>query len=235
MPQLKINSTNQRWYSLEDLPNEVWKDIKGYEGLYQISDYGRIKSFYRTTTHTRILKERTHRDGYLYVGLYKNGKTTTAKSHRLVALYFIPNPENKPQVNHKDGNKLNNNVENLEWCTAAENARHAVDTGLWVWTEESKRKLKETLLKKGYTLHDNTKKKRTKQTKDQHTRGHGFGYVQVVQKTDEGDIVKIWRSMSDASRELGIPVPHIVRVCKGRRKHTGGYMWEYYNGGDSIG
>ena len=94
--------------------NEVWKDIEGYEGLYQVSDYGRVKRIgYKKE---RILKPGRLKNGYLQVILYKNGKQNHFLVHRLVALTFISNPNNLPEVNHKDEDKTNNKFENLEWC-----------------------------------------------------------------------------------------------------------------------
>lgn len=114
---------------------EIWKDIQGYEGLYQVSNLGRVKSLARLDTRgqrvsEKILKLGKHRAGYFRVNLYKNGKMKQYLVHRLVALAFIPNPENKEQVNHIDGNKQNNVIENLEWCTHSENIQHAYRTGL---------------------------------------------------------------------------------------------------------
>lgn len=102
--------------------NEEWKDIKGYEGLYQVSNFGRVKSF--QTGSDYILNQVKDWDGYMQLQLYKNNKPTTCKIHRLVANAFIPNPENKPQVNHIDEDKTNNMVSNLEWATAKENCNH---------------------------------------------------------------------------------------------------------------
>ena len=101
---------------------ELWKDIDGYEGLYQVSNLGNVKSLnYNRTGKERILKPGNNGLGYLNVLLCKNGKTKTFKIHRLVANAFIPNPYNKPEVNHKDENKTNNCVDNLEWMTSKEN------------------------------------------------------------------------------------------------------------------
>lgn len=112
------------------MDKEIWKDIAGYEGLYQINNYGDVKSLnYGNTKKEKILKPHNN-DGYYDVTLYKHGKHKQYKIHRLVAQNFIPNPKNKPQVNHKDGNKINNNVNNLEWVTNSENIKHAFKTNL---------------------------------------------------------------------------------------------------------
>lgn len=100
---------------------EVWKDIKDYEGLYQISNYGRIRSLNKTKG--RIRKQSIQR-GYYYIWLSKNSKGKMYIVHRLVAQHFIPNPLHLPEVNHKDENKLNNNVDNLEWCDAKYNSNY---------------------------------------------------------------------------------------------------------------
>lgn len=103
------------------MSEEIWKDIEGYEGLYQVSNLGRFKSVFR---YFKILKCTKYKDGYVRVDLYKNGKVKRYLAHRLVAQTFIPNPQNKPQVNHIDENKENNCIENLEWCTRSENMNH---------------------------------------------------------------------------------------------------------------
>ena len=98
--------------------NEIWKDIDGYEGLYKVSNLGRIKSLGNDKNRKeKILKTGKNKFGYLHVILCKEGKVTTFRVQRLVANAFIPNPENKPEVNHIDENKENNCVWNLEWCT----------------------------------------------------------------------------------------------------------------------
>lgn len=102
------------------MTREIWKDIEGYEGLYQVSNLGRVT---RVTTN-RILKSSKHVSGYLMVNLSKNSVTSHQRIHRLVAQAFIPNPENKPDINHVDEDKTNNNVNNLEWSTRKENCNH---------------------------------------------------------------------------------------------------------------
>ena len=114
---------------MELMSLEQWKDIKGYEGLYQVSNYGRVKRKYNNGK-IRILKPISTNNGYLRVSLSKNSVNNTYFVHRLVAQAFILNPENKPEVNHIDGDKTNNKIENLEWCTRSENIQHAFYTGL---------------------------------------------------------------------------------------------------------
>lgn len=109
---------------------EIWKDIPGFEGLYQLSSFGRVKSFPRETTRGGIMAVGIGTTGYYYVKLTKNGKRKHLRIHRSLAELFIPNPENKPCINHKDGNKLNNSFDNLEWCTSSENNFHGYRTGL---------------------------------------------------------------------------------------------------------
>jgi hypothetical protein len=129
------------------LKKEIWKDILGFEGIYMISSFGNVKSMDRQIrqvradgsvriTHYkgRILKQITNRLGYLMIML-SNGNKKNCSVHRLVALAFIPNPENKSDVNHKNGVKTNNKMDNLEWATHSENMKHAHNTGLIINTK----------------------------------------------------------------------------------------------------
>jgi len=138
---------------------EIWKDIKGYEGLYQVSNWGRVKSL----RNNIILKPAllNHKGRYPAVGLHKKGKTINPRIHRLVAEYFIDNPENKKCVNHKNGWKWCNCVNNLEWATHRENTRHAYEIGLMGVGENSpsgsKLKNNEVLVIKALLKHTNLK------------------------------------------------------------------------------
>ena len=118
------------------MPAEIWKDIKGYEGLYQISNFGNVKRI----QSNKYIKPHNEK-GYIRVALCKNNKVKHLYLHRLIATAFIPNPENKSDVNHKDGNKMNNKINNLEWTTRKENMNHAKDTGLWKFTDNMKKGL----------------------------------------------------------------------------------------------
>lgn len=101
--------------------DEIWKDIPNYEHLYKISNLGNVIN----CISKNELKGSLSKNGYIYISLYKNKKRKTYKLHRLVAITFLENPNNKSQVNHIDGNKQNNKVSNLEWCTQSENQIHA--------------------------------------------------------------------------------------------------------------
>lgn len=119
---------------------EIWKDIKGYEGIYQVSNYGKVKSLDRAIWmeinncfgkfKSNLLKQENGANGYPKVVLCKNNLPKTYLVHRLITIAFIPNPYNKPEVNHKNGIKIDNRLENLEWVTLSENHTHAYKIGL---------------------------------------------------------------------------------------------------------
>lgn len=178
--------------------NEVWKDIKGYEGLYQVSNLGRVKHLKKNK-----IKEIYHsKHGYCRVGLSKNGKMKNKLVHRLVAEQFIDNEMDKPQVNHIDGDKSNNRVENLEWVTASENQIHSYSKGLNKGSEKQKEAVRINGLKNS---------------------------IKVLQLNKENKILKEWKSLSEIERVLKIPAGNISHCCKGRRKTAGGFMWRYKN------
>lgn len=178
---------------------EIWKDIPNYESLYQISNYGRIKSLskkiknkngYRITKD-KILKNILADDGYLKTILYKNKKAKMFLVHRLVAQVFIPNINNLPQINHKDENKSNNYIDNLEWCTQKYN--------------------------NNYGTH-NKRMQKTKQKK------YGKAVKQINQN---GEIVAIYSCIREAYRKTNVGRKEITKVCLKKYKQAGGYRWEY--------
>lgn len=179
---------------------EKWKDIKNYEGLYQVSNLGRVRSLNHIRkngksennvyiTKGRILKAAIQNVGYMFVVLSKNGKTKGYRVHRLVAEAFIPNPNNYKCVNHKDENKQNNCVNNLEWCTHEYNNNYGT---------------KPMKIAKG-----NSKK--------------------VNQYDLDGNFIKQWESLMEAERYLKIKKSHvgISACCKGKIKTSYGYRWKY--------
>lgn len=155
---LEPNSTSERGYkcpfcllknyvdTIPDLEQEFWCDIKEFEGLYQVSTKGRIKALAKIREKNnsyifysaKIMIPKNDKDGYKEIGLYKNGHTTHHRVHRLVAEAFIPNPENKPQVNHMDEVKSNNSIENLEWVTCLENNRYGSKAKAFICNETGK-------------------------------------------------------------------------------------------------
>lgn len=107
------------------MEQEIWKDVKGYAGKYQVSNFGRVKSLnYNNIGKSRIMKPNIYKTGYVSAGLSLNGKEKRFLIHRLVAEAFIPNPDNYPVVNHKDENTQNNRADNLEWCTQKHNINY---------------------------------------------------------------------------------------------------------------
>lgn len=172
-----------------------------------MSSLGKIKSL--KANKEAVLKVQYNAKGYPQVRLYKNGNGKTIKVHRLVANAFIPNPLKLPQVNHKDTNKENNAVENLEWITNADNMRHAFENGCFKTT----RKQIEHALKNQSMM---AKKRRKK----------------VIMCDLAGKELKIYDSLTAAERETGISNSKIACVCKKKRKTAGGYTWKYKEEGE---
>ena len=187
---------------------EIWKDIEGYEGLYQVSSHGRVKSLEREYTQwngsaqiTRHTKEKIRgqfieRDGYAQVVLSKDGHAFTRRVHRLVAKAFIPNPDNLPFVNHKDETPSNNHVENLEWCTGIYNSNYG-------------------------TRNEKLSVSRRKMMSSKNRP--------ISQITLDGVEIARFESIKAASLATGVGFSGICHVCKGEPfRHTaGGYRWAF--------
>ena len=176
------------------------KFIEGYENKYMITKDGKVISLCDNKGNKRfkIIKPRIMKNGYLCVNLWKKCKVKTKKIHRLVAETYIPNNDNLPCVNHKDGNKLNNNVENLEWCTYSYNSKEVVRLGLFKPSENL------PISKKGIESR-NCKK--------------------VNQYDLQGNFIKQWEYIKLAKETLKIG--GISACCKGKKKTAGGYIWKY--------
>ena len=192
---------------------EIWKDIRGYEGLYQVSNLGRVRSLDRYVNSAiknnnkvikkgKILRSNSNWNNYLQVHLSKYGKSKMITIHRLVAQTFIPNPKNLPQINHKDGNKLNNCIDNLEWCTAKENVNHSWKLGLSKPYQRSKGKL----------------------------TNYSKSLCKKVEQYDlQGNLLNVYNSLSEASRKTNCFASDICSCCKGKQKTSHNFIWKYTN------
>ena len=195
---------------------EEWRDIKGYEKLYQVSNLGRVKSlpkFHRTSkfyssigymSKEKILKPLKQSCNYLQVDLCDiNGKRRKKYIHKLVAEAFIDNPNNLPQVNHKDGNKLNNSVDNLEWCTCKENILHGIKNGLKIYKKGTQNAMYGKYVKSSNRA------------------------IPILQFDLNNNFIKQRDSQIEIQRELGYKQSVISNCCNGRGKTAYGYIWKH--------
>lgn len=237
------------------MEKEIWKPIKDFEGYYEVSNIGRVRSLnYKRTGKEKILKNTESNDGYLIVGLTKNGKRKQFKVHRLVAEAFIPNPENKPCIDHINTVRSDNRVENLRWVSYKENSNNEKTLEKFKGenhhffgkhhTEETKQKMSEA--QKGENNHmygkhhtEETKKKMSEAQKGE--KGSMYGktgekhpksksVVQIDQTTNE--VIKVWGSTREAERIGGFCHNAISECCKNKFNRLGnniykGFKWMY--------
>lgn len=188
---------------------EEWKPIEGYEGLYEISTHGRVRSLPRKGSKGRIIKNSMSSSGYLQTHLCKDGIPKTYQIHRLVAKTFLDNMDGLPEVNHKDECKTNNCVWNLEFCTRLYNQNYGTAIARAVMAHN----YKESAWKSAQN-HDYAEVAR-KQSKP------------VLQKTLDGILVKRWNSLREVQRELGYSCGNLSGACNGKYKTMYGFVWEY--------
>lgn len=184
------------------MTEEIWKSIEGYEGLYEVSNLGNVRSLnYNKTKQTKLLTPTIDRYGYYHLILRKNGKRKGFTVHRLVAQAFIPNLNNYPQINHKDENKTNNCVDNLEWCTNEYNCNYG--------TRNERITQKQGKPWLGKLGKDNPTSK------------------QIHQYDIEGNLIKTWDSATVIHRELGFDNSYISACARGKHKSAHGFIWKY--------
>lgn len=194
---------------------EEWLPIKGYEGLYEISNLGVIRSLDRiaqrkdrwggdtsVSVKGRVLRPIKMKNGYLSVSLSKDGYAKNFLIHRLVASAFIPNEDTKMTVNHKNENKADNRAENLEWMTLPENLRYGTGN------------------MRGHTNRD-------RKWHREHNAGLNPNAKKVIQLSKDGEFIKEWDCIKTASKVLGICMSSICAVAKGKTHTAGNYKWQY--------
>ena len=185
---------------------EIWKDVVGYEGLYEVSNLGRIRSLDRVVAHhtagTAVRKGKMRClsfDGnYLNVSLSRDGKTVTRRVHRVVAEAFIPNPNNYSDVDHIDCNKLNNHIDNLRWCTSADNTKYAWENGL---------------------IHQVPYRERPLDVQEKQAAANRRAVIR-----SDG---KWYKSTTDAAKDLGVSRGAVSHVLRGLNETCQGYSFTY--------
>lgn len=221
---------------------EIWKDIKGYEGLYQVSNLGRVKRLVsiKCKTERFIAITKDKKFGYCRIMLCKDNKTKRFLLHRILAEHFIDNPYNKPCIDHINGNRSDNRLENLRWCTHKENnnfliarennskAQKKLRTNPdWVKRNrdavsnamkkpEVRKKISESR-KLNWLNHDYVKKMKDKCSINKH----------VVQFDSNMNIICEFPSINEAKRIVGVDSSCIIRCCKGVAHTAGGFIWKY--------
>lgn len=191
----------------KSLKDEIWLKMLEFEGFYEISNLGRVKSIakfhnkrdgtvQRNTKYGKILKQSNTQ--YAHITLRRNGENFTRLVHRLIAIHFIPNPENKPHINHLNGIKRDNRIENLEWCTTSENVRHAFDTNL------------------------------IKNRKGMGVRGVNHVYSKaVIQCSLSGEKIAEFACIQEAADKNNINRSSVTAVLVGKKSSHNGFIWKY--------
>lgn len=207
--------------------SEIWKPVVGYEGLYEVSDKGRVKSLhYYGGDRQVVMSLSRRRDGYLYVGLSKDGKCRHHMVHRLVATAFIKNPDGLEMVNHKDEVRDNNRVENLEWCTRSYNQIYSMNL------HPERRQV----------FGNNFKDKATGESLSPRTKHIPVKYFEPIeQRTLDDEYIRTFEHLAQAAMDTGLQTGNIKAVCDRNARTTpkkthknyvsqcGGFVWRYAN------
>lgn len=206
------------------MEQEIWKDVVGWEGHYQISNMGNVRIVKKTARKNTNRIPSKDKDGYLGLYLHDNKRHEWKKIHRMVAETFIPNPENKPCIDHINTIRTDNRASNLRWCTILENARNPL----------SRIHLSEA--RKGKKATDATRQKMSAQRKGLNNGMFGRRHTEstkakmsipIIQLTLDGQYVAEYYGANHAHEITGIHRQTIVSVLKGRGKTAGGYLWKY--------
>ncbi len=204
---------------------EIWKDVVDFEGLYQVSNMGNVRSLnYRNTGKEGVLKPQKHNRGYLCINLSKEGKCKTFTIHRLVAEAFIPNIDNKPDIDHINTIRDDNRVENLRWVTKKENNNN----------ELSRKHNSEARKGKHHTEESKKKMSESRKGKDNHRKGKHHSEETKTKMSESRkkkvycvETNKTYPSVKQCARELRLNKSSISNVCNGKQKQTKGYHFYY--------
>ena len=178
---------------------EIWKGIVGYEERYEVSNLGNVRSMnYRNSGHQKNIVPKVNNCGRLWVEIWEGGKSKPMLVHRLVAEAFIPNPNNYPQINHKDENPKNNRVDNLEWCTGSYNIQYYFDR------------------------HPNAARERRSTPRYNRKLDR-----KVIQKDKDGNVIKVWPDCRTICVEMNYNQWSISQCCEGKRHTAYGFRWQY--------
>ena len=222
------------------MENEIWKDIEGYEGYYQVSNLGRVRSLDRMIgwrfgvkqfKKGTLLKPKKTR-GYDCVGLSINRHSSYKRIHRLVAIAFIPNPDNLPQINHKDNNPHNNKADNLEWCDAKYNCNYGDHNKKL--SEAGKRRFQKP--EEYRKLIEMVRRQNNDPIWKAHQRAaqlNNSNSKPVLMLSLDGEIQAEFPSQSEAARQTGILAQNIGQCCLGRQLTAGKHKWRYKDDNNS--
>lgn len=179
--------------------NEIWKDIPGYAGQYRVSNHGNVFS----SKSNKFLKPTISNTGYAHVQLYDEHRYAVVNVHRLVADAFLPNQNRLPEINHIDGDKLNNHVDNLEWVSRSDNQKHAIKSGL-----------------------------RTPSPKIRNADCYSVSGKIILQYSVQGDFIRAWDSFSEAAHAYDCSVSTISSCVCGKIRSCRGFIWKSHEGGE---